>query len=293
MACKKLLGGKVNYVYRFETRDQRFVAKVFKCGWPEEGKLPWIEQQLTKFSVPHAKLIHYSTRDPHFPHGFTISEYVEGQNALEAIVRGRLPIETYYSQISNLLRQIHQIPTAQYGYIGHGPGGMYRSFIEHKLTHEVWEPLQELKSSVENDTYRRIEAKVMRQLDTFEPRFTPALIHADPVPKNALWTIDQQLILIDWDEAIGGVWIADLAKLTYWQLYSNQLAGFGSTMDRLRKIFLRSYGFCEFGLPEILIIESALHLIYSVDLLAFWQRERNLEAFNKTKDLLMSLLEAN
>src|SRR6266567_4313545 len=73
IACHQLLGGKVNYVYRLETRDQSFVAKVFKRGWPEDGKLPWIEQQLTKFSVPHAKLIHYLTGDPHFPHGFTIS----------------------------------------------------------------------------------------------------------------------------------------------------------------------------------------------------------------------------
>jgi hypothetical protein len=53
------------------------------------------------------------------------------------------------------------------------------------LIHEVQDRLQEIKDSdsFDKNIYRRIEEKVRRQLEPFEHRFKPALIHADPVPK--------------------------------------------------------------------------------------------------------------
>jgi aminoglycoside phosphotransferase (APT) family kinase protein len=121
-----MTGGEVNDTYKIETEDRAFVVKVFKRDWPEEGKLQWIERHLTQYEVPHARLVHYSRNDLYFPHGFLISEYIEGQNALDAMAGGSLSLETYYSQIGALLRLAHQIPARQYGYIGHGPGGMTR-----------------------------------------------------------------------------------------------------------------------------------------------------------------------
>jgi len=37
-------------------------------------------------------------------------------------------------------------------------------------------------------------------------------------------------------------------------------------------------------------MENALHIIYSVDLLPFYQREKNAKAFKQTKERLMILL---
>src|SRR5215471_3681722 len=205
----KVTQGQVNYVYKIEAGDHKFIVKAFKRGWPEEGKLSWIEQQLAQYGVPHARMLYYSRGDSFFPHGFTITEYVEGQNALDAIASGSLSLETYYSQVGALLRRVHQVPARQYGYFGHGPGGMYPTFIDHKLIHEVQERLCEIVGADLSDkiVYSRIEEKVRQQLAPFEDRFEPVLIHADPIPKNAVWTTDHQLILIDWDDAIAGAWI--------------------------------------------------------------------------------------
>jgi Ser/Thr protein kinase RdoA (MazF antagonist) len=290
----KMTQGQVNYVYKIEAEGHKFIVKAFKRGWPEEGKLSWIERQLTQYEVPHAKMLYYSRGDAFFPHGFTISEYVEGQNALEAIAGGSLSLETYYSQIGALLRRVHQVPAQQYGYIGYGPGGMYPTFTEHKLIHEVRERLLEMLDTDLSDeiVYLRIEEKVRRQLTPFEDRFKPVLIHADPVPKNAVWTTDHQLILIDWDEAIAGAWIADFTQLTYWHRYSNPFSVTvnheeGSAADA----FFRGYGAVEFNAEEMAAMENALHIIHSVDLLPFYLRENNLQAFKQTKERLLLLLE--
>ena len=290
----KMTQGQVNYVYKIEAGGHKFIVKAFKRGWPEEGKLSWIEQQLTQYEVPHARMLHYSRGDAFFPHGFTITEYVEGQNSLDAIAGGSLSLETYYSQIGALLRRAHQAPARQYGYIGYGPGGMYPTFTEHKLIHEVQERLWEIVGAdlYDKSIYPRIEEKVRRRLAPFEDRFRPALIHADPVPKNAVWTTDHQLILIDWDEAIAGAWIADFAQLTYWHRYSNPFgAAVNLTKEQVSDAFFHGYGAVEFNAEEIVAMENALHIIHSVDLLPFYQRENNQQAFKQTQERLLRLLE--
>src|SRR5262249_9227088 len=119
MGSARMTGGEVNDTYKVETEDRAFVVKVFKRDWPEEGKLPWIERHLTQYEVPHAKLVYYSKNDFHFPHGFSISEYIEGQNALDAIAGGSLCLETYYSQIGALLSLAHQIPALHHRHLRH------------------------------------------------------------------------------------------------------------------------------------------------------------------------------
>ncbi len=290
----KMAQGQVNYVYKIEAGDHKFIVKAFKRGWPEEGKLFWIEQRLTQYEVPHARMLYYSRGDSFFPHGFTISEYVEGQNALDAIASGSLSLETYYSRIGALLRRVHQVPARQYGYIGYGSGGVYPTFTEHKLIHEVQERLEKIADAELSDesVYSRIEEKVRRQLAPFEDRFKSVLIHADPVPKNAVWTTDHQLILIDWDDAIAGAWIADFAQLTYWHRYSNPFsAAVNHEGGLMRDAFFSGYGAVEFNAEEIAAMENALHIIHSVDLLPFYRRENNPQAFEQTKERLLRLLE--
>jgi len=171
----KMTQGQVNYVYKIEAEGHKFIVKAFKRGWPEEGKLSWIERQLTQYEVPHAKMLYFSRGDALFPHGFTISEYVEGQNALEAIA---------------------------------------------------------------------------------------------------------------------GAWIADFTQLTYWHRYSNP---FSATVNHEEGLapdaFFRGYGAVEFNAEEMAAMENALHIIHSVDLLPFYLRENNLQAFKQTKERLLLLLE--
>src|SRR5262245_42099875 len=62
---------------------------------------------------------------------------------------------------------------------------------------------------------------------------------------------------------------------------------------QVRDSFFRGYGALEFGIEEIAVMESALHIIHSVDLLPFYLREKNMEVFKQTRDRLMVLLEQN
>src|SRR5262245_49420792 len=103
----RMTGGEVNDTYKIEAEDRASDVKVIKRDCNEEGKLPRIERHLTRYESPHARAVYYSKNDLDFPHGFSISEYIEGQNALDAIASGSLSLETYYSQIGALLRLAH------------------------------------------------------------------------------------------------------------------------------------------------------------------------------------------
>jgi hypothetical protein len=49
-----------NSVYRIETELSSYIFKIYKCGWPEEGKLLFVEKKLTEYNIPHAKIFFYN-----------------------------------------------------------------------------------------------------------------------------------------------------------------------------------------------------------------------------------------
>jgi Ser/Thr protein kinase RdoA (MazF antagonist) len=282
--------GEVNEVYEVETLRGRVVVKVFSSRtWPEDGKLEWIEGQLTRRSIPHAPVLHYSRDDAYFPHGLMISGFIEGRSSVEALADANLSLEDYCAQVGALLRRVHQIPVKGYGYIGHGQG-MYDGFVEFKLIHEVRERLRELGDlKVFEDGFgNHLEQKVRELLTPFEHRFSPVLVHEDAQPKNAIWTNERQLILIDWDEAVSSAWITDFAKLTYWAYYSNRTHELGK--EKLRAAFFQGYGESGFTSEEIDRMENALHLIQAIDLLPFYREKRNEQAFAQTIERVRTLL---
>lgn len=74
--------GNVNSVYRAEAAGRPYALKVFAYGdWPERGKLAWVESSLARRGVPRAGLVHYTRESGHFPHGFSLSEFVEARTA--------------------------------------------------------------------------------------------------------------------------------------------------------------------------------------------------------------------
>ncbi len=53
--------GNVNRVYRVEAEGRAYALKVFTYeGWPEPGKLPWVESSLARRGVPRARLLHHT-----------------------------------------------------------------------------------------------------------------------------------------------------------------------------------------------------------------------------------------
>ena len=258
-AVSRLPFGNVNEVFRVESRGRAYVVKVFRyAGWPESGKLPWVETQLTRGGAPHARMIHYTRDGSRFPHGFSVCEFVNGENCKGAVREGRLAPEAFCELAGSLLRRVHAIGVPRYGYLGDGRGAC-DDFVGRFLDCEVFDNLRKVDdgSSLAETLRPRFEREVEPVLRRYESRFTPALVHGDCTPKNALLDAEGRLVFVDWDEAFAGVWLWDYAHLTYWYSYMLKLDG-PRDADGVRDAFFRGYGPVDFDSDELREIEWAL-----------------------------------
>jgi aminoglycoside phosphotransferase (APT) family kinase protein len=291
--------GNVNRIYKVSAEGRAYAVKVFKHpDWPEAGKLPWVESQLSFHKVPHAELIHYTREGSHFAHGFSVSEFVEGDNCKAAMREGRLTPAAYCELAGVLLRRVHEISVPLYGYIGDG-AGMFEDFVGWLLGCEVGDSLREIKDGPEpwETLYTLIERKAEPALRRYESRFRPALVHVDCTPKNGiLCGVEHdggaRLVLVDWDEAAAGFWAKDYAKLTYWYTHMYRNGALAAAADDIRDAFLRGYGETGFDRRELSEIESALHLSEAAGELSYFYRVGDAEGFTRTREFLLYMLDA-
>jgi aminoglycoside phosphotransferase (APT) family kinase protein len=136
--------GNVNEVFKVESGGRAYVLKVFRhAGRPEAGKLPWVESQLTRGGVPHARMIHYTRDATHFPQGFSVCEFAAGDNCKGAVREGRLTPEAFCEHAGAFLRRVHAISVPRFGYIGDGRG-TYEEFTGWLLACEVFDNLRKV-----------------------------------------------------------------------------------------------------------------------------------------------------
>ena len=198
-----------------------------------------------------------------------------------------------------LLRRVHEISVPLYGYIGDG-GGMYDDFVGWTLDCEVLDSLREIDdgSAPAETLYPLIERRVEPVLRRYESGFTPALLHVDCTPKNAVLCAgglsggESPLVLVDWDEAVAGFWVRDYASLTYWYSYTYKDGRASARADEIRDAFLRGYGETGFDRAELAEIESALHVAQAAGVLSYLYRVGDAEGFAHTRELLLHLIEA-
>lgn len=286
--------GNVNGVYKVSAGGRSYALKVFRHpDWPEPGKLTWVESKLAEGGIPRARLIHYTREADHFPHGFSLSEFVEGENCKAAVRRGRLTPAAYFGLAGALLKQVHSVGLPLYGYIG-GGGGMYEDFVGWLLDCDVKDSLRRVDdgSRPVETLYPLIERKVGPVLRRYESRFRPVLVHGDCNPKNGVLTGEGGLVLVDWDEAVGGFWAKDYAGLTYW--YSYMRGGGGEPgdagADEARASFFRGYGEPGFDDDELREIESALHVSMAAGEMSYFYKIGDADGYAKTREHLMRLL---
>ena len=55
LSVKRMESEAMNTVYRVDTQDGSFIFKRYTSGWPEEGKVPFVEAKLTEYGIPHAE----------------------------------------------------------------------------------------------------------------------------------------------------------------------------------------------------------------------------------------------
>ena len=284
--------GNVNSVYRVEAAGRAYALKVFThADWPEPGKLPWVESNLTEFGVPHARLVHHTRDARHFPQGFSLSEFVEGENCKGAIRRGALTPAAYFGLAGALLKKIHAVPLPLYGYVGDGRG-MYEDFTGWLLDCEVKDSLLWVDDGTRpaETLYPLIEDKIEPVLRRYESRFEPVLAHGDCTPKNSLLTPEGSLVLVDWDEAVGAFWVRDYAGLTYW--YSYMLKDGDRDPAGARASFFRAYGETGFDEDELRELEQAMHVPMAAGEMAYLYKFGDAAGYARSRALLLSLLDS-
>ncbi|MFL6286038.1 MAG: aminoglycoside phosphotransferase family protein [Pyrinomonadaceae bacterium] len=283
--------GNVNKVFRVETDGRAYAVKVFRdAGWPEARKLPWVESRLTQHDVPHARMIHYTRDASHFTHGFSVCEFVEGENCKGLIREGRLTPEAFCERAASLLRRVHAISAPRFGYIGDGEG-MFDDFVGRLLACEVFDNLRKVDdgTSLAETLRPRFKGEVEPVLRRFESRFTPALVHADCTPKNGMLDAEGRLIFVDWDEAVAGVAVWDYASLTYWYSYMLKDGG-ARDADGFRDAFFRGYGEIGFDRNELREIEWALHATQAAGELSYLYTAGDAPGYRCARELLLRLL---
>lgn len=295
LGVERLTHGDINRVFKVETPGRAFVLKVFsRRDWPEEGKLPWVEARLGDRAVPRAKLLRYTRGGEFFPHGFSVSEYVAGANAKQAIREGRLEALDYLEMAGAYLRRVHEIGVPRYGYLG-GGAGAEEDYVGWLVGWELKDRFDELRDApgLGAGLYAEAARRVEKILRRYERRLRPALVHADATPKNAILTGGGRMLLVDWDEALAAPWLHDYTNLTYWYSYILH-RGALEVRDKaeVRASFFRGYGGPEFDADELDALESALHAVQAAGVLAFYFQRGDAEGFGHARELLLRLLNA-
>lgn len=295
VGVSRLPFGNVNEVFKVESGDRAYVVKVFRhAGWPEAGKLPWVESRLTLFGVPHARMIHYTRDASHFPHGFSVCEFVAGENCKGLVRDGRLTPEAFCESAGSLLRRAHAVSVPRYGYVGDGRGTC-EDFARWLLDREVFDNLRKVDdgSSLEETLRPRFEREVEPVLRRYESRLAPVLVHSDCTPKNALLGSEGRMVFVDWDDAFAGTRVWDYASLTYWYAYMLKDPVGERDEDGFREAFFRGYGEMGFDPEELRELERALHAAQAAGELSFLYTLGDAPGYKSALERLMRLLDTS
>lgn len=266
----KMGHGEINYVYRINTDKGAVIARVFRYeNHPADGMLQWIEKQLTKRNIRHAKLLYYSRDSKFFPNGFMVSECIEGLNGLDDYDAGIHTIAQSFNQSGKILKKIHQIKAKRYGKINYGKGES-ADFIEMEIK-QVKAKVADLvnRKALPKDIFNDAERAIRNSLEPYKKTFHPVLIHGDASRENSIWLKGKKYVLIDWDNAMFSIWLRDFIEYSWWNLH---LPEWKSEEKRktARQAFFRGYGKVEYTPKEIDQIQYGLHLIKSIEKLHYY-----------------------
>jgi len=280
IGCVKMQNGAVNHVFKISTAKGDVIARIFKFeNWPEDGKLEWIEKSLATRKIPHARLLYFTRDKKYFPHGFMVQEFVPGIDGWDAIRSGFCTIGESYFEKGKILKRIHQIKIKKFGPIKGGKGKS-SNFITYKLNRANRLLKRLIKDKAIGDVTRKFDNKVWEILEPFNKGFKPVLIHGDATRKNTIWSKDNGLILIDWDNAWSGIWLWDFIELSWWWRHL-KIWRDKEKRKIARKGFFKGYGKIGYTTREIQTLEHGLHLIKSVERLHFFYYDNKNKPFFK------------
>ncbi|MFA6393410.1 MAG: isopentenyl-diphosphate Delta-isomerase [Patescibacteria group bacterium] len=288
LGIEETKNGSINHVYKIRISTGNYIVRVFNFeNWPENGKLEWIEKELSQRGISHARLLYFTRDKKYFPHGFMVAEYAKGIDGAEAAKKGLLSYEKSYFEKGKILRKIHEIKVKNFGPLNKGKGKS-PDFIGYKLKRAD----RFLKRMVSNGLLKpgiskKMSLKVRQAFEPFAKDFTPVLVHGDATGKNTIWTKGKGLLLIDWDNAWSGIWLWDFIELSWWwrHLKSWQDA---KKQEVARQAFFRGYGKISYDKSELKALEYGLHLIKSAERMHYFYYDlKKTDNFNRVRRIFL------
>ena len=179
---------------------------------------------------------------------------------------------------------MHGIRIQNFGYIGSGTAshGSVADFLD-----DEFDGLEgRLKEIIPETQLKKLKEKVMDTVRCYGD-LPSVLCHGDLSKKNVILRDDDEISLIDWDDAMALNWMADVSRLTFWmkQNYSEQ------EYMLFRSVFLEHY--CtQYRKDQFDAFENAWHIYTAVDFLIFARKIGDRETERRLRILLARISEA-
>jgi len=221
----------MNIVYRVDTEDGLFIFKRYTSGWPEPGKVPYVESKLTEYGIPHAELMFYHRDEDEYTNSYLIERFLPGTPA-DLMTMTIDDDRAMYAKLAKFMSRVHTIPQTGYGYLGAGDAEC-QSFSEFAIWDDIYDNLR--GTVYPESALSALMLKFGEALKSCD--ILPSTIcHIDLDKKNIILD-GENLILIDWDSAYALPWVCDVALLKlilHWR-YSDD------TAIELLQVFLDNY----------------------------------------------------
>ena len=248
-----------NSVYSFESGGESYIFKLFRSKyWPEDDKLQFVNETLCRYNIPCAELIVFTRDDPAYPNGYLIERKLEGVTA-DKVTFTQEEEAAFYKKLAGLVSEFHSIHVKEFGYLGGGEDSM-GAFFEDEFDERV-ESLEE-KGVYTAEELRNMKDILMNTFKRFDD-LPPVLCHGDLSKKNVMVQESGNLVLIDWDDAMGYNWMADIARFTFWMKMTYSEPAY----SLFRGAFLEGYRGAR--KDEFDIFEKAYHIYNALDNLVY------------------------
>ncbi len=282
-----LAGGSFNKVFKITTTDeQQLVLRVFRGRRiPEEGKLEWISQKLEEIHVPFARVIYLTRDSKYFENGFMVQEYIEG-DMVQNLVGSKTSYKEFYSELGSIVKKVHSITINNYGSIKNGVGEheVLTDYLAHYLD-EYSQRVLRIPEDIGFD-FKHIRTFFLKEVKELGI-LPPVLNHGDLSPNNVMVSQnDNQLYIIDWDDAMSHVWLYDFAMMTYWMRFRHRDV-------REREEYIST--FLDMYVPDldydmIRHYEQVFHLLQNINLLGYYYYDaKDTNAFRDTVEVFKQL----
>lgn len=284
----QLTSGEYNQVFKGDLENsKKAIIRIFRSSsWPEDGKLVWINKKLSENNIPNAEIYFSVRKDEVFEKGFMIQEFIEGELVEDLAKDDESIYFEYYKDLGLLIKQVHEIELANYGYIGDGTGN-HKMFLEYIIRDidRFFESNSKLgiKVDIRIEEYKDIVLNGLSSVCNLKP----VLNHNDLSPNNVIKQKDGKLVLIDWDNAVSNIWINDFSVMTYWMRNRHKD---NNLREDYISTFLEGYK-PDFNVKELRQYEKYFHLLQSFNLLGYYYADNRMDAFRGTLAYFNQLVE--